>query len=440
MKLTTNELQNTNRATSDDTPKRSEQIELEEAEAALATKDYKVARNILQKLVQIETISDDEDSIRIKETTILALGKLFKEIKDAKAELIKTTRPFLGHVSKAKAAKLVRTLVDLFLDMEAGTGQEVRLCQENIEWAKTENRTFLRQELESRLVALYYETKRYNEALQLGSQLLKELKKLDDKQLLVEVQLLESKTYFALSNTPKARAALTSARTTANGIYTPPKLQSSLDLQSGILHAAEDKDFKTAFSYFYEAFEGYDQIDSNKAVIALKYMLLSKVMMNLSDDVNALMSVKLALKYTGRDVESIKAVAQASKKRSLADFQQALKDYKDELIDDPMVRSHLDTLYDNLLEQNLCRLIEPYSNVQIGHIAQLINLPQDVVEKKLSQMILDKKFSGILDQGSDVLIIFDEPPSDTQYQDALVIVQNMSKVVDTLFQKTKKLS
>ncbi|CAF0758406.1 unnamed protein product, partial [Didymodactylos carnosus] len=372
-----------------------------------------------------------------------------------------TTRPFLGLVSKAKAAKLVRTLVDLFLDMEAGTGQEVTLCQENIEWAKSENRTFLRQELESRLVALYFETKRYNEALQLGSQLLKELKKLDDKQLLVEVQLLESKTYFALSNTPKARAALTSARTTANGIYTPPKLQASLDLQSGVLHAAEDKDFKTAFSYFYEAFEGYDQIDSNKAVTALKYMLLSKVMMNLSDDVNALMSVKLALKYAGRDVESIKAVAQASKKRSLADFQQALKDYHVELVDDPMVRSHLDTLYDNLLEQNLCRLIEPYSNVQIGHIAHLINLPQDVVEKKLSQMILDKKFSGmsqclikynhvticslflligILDQGSEVLIIFDEPPSDTQYQDALVIVQNMSKVVDTLFQKTKKLS
>lgn len=69
----------------------------------------------------------------------------------------------------------------------------------------------------------------------IGSQLLQELKKMDDKALLVEVQLLESKTYHALSNLPKARAALTSARTTANAIYCPPKLQAALDMQSGKL-------------------------------------------------------------------------------------------------------------------------------------------------------------------------------------------------------------
>lgn len=201
---------------------------------------------------------NDEENIQNKEQDILNLGEKYKNEGKAKelAELIKATRPFLGMISKAKAAKLVRSLVDYFLDLEAGIGIEVQLCKECIEWAKEEKRTFLRQSLEARLIALYFDTGMYSDALLLESTLLKELKKLDDKNLLVEVQLLESKTYHALSNLPKARAALTSARTTANAIYCPPKMQAALDLQSGVLHAADEKDFKTAFSYFYEAFEG----------------------------------------------------------------------------------------------------------------------------------------------------------------------------------------
>lgn len=41
--------------------------------------------------------------------------------------MIQYIRPFLALVGKAKAAKLVKTLVDLFLNMEAATGKEVSL-------------------------------------------------------------------------------------------------------------------------------------------------------------------------------------------------------------------------------------------------------------------------------------------------------------------------
>ncbi|NXM35134.1 PSD11 ATPase, partial [Oxyruncus cristatus] len=395
--------------------------------------------------VKRDVQENDEEAVQVKEQSILELGSLLAKTGQAEelGGLLKYVRPFLNSISKAKAARLVRSLLDLFLDMEAATGQEVDLCLECIEWAKSEKRTFLRQALEARLVSLYFDTKRSQSCCPSplpGSQLLRELKKMDDKALLVEVQLLESKTYHALSNLPKARAALTSARTTANAIYCPPKLQAALDMQSGIIHAAEEKDWKTAYSYFYEAFEGNDSIDNPKAITALKYMLLCKIMLNSPEDVQALVSGKLALRYAGRQTEALKCVAQASKNRSLADFEKALTDYKVELRDDPIINTHLAKLYDNLLEQNLIRVIEPFSRVQIEHISSLIKLSKAEVERKLSQMILDKKFHGILDQGEGVLIIFDEPPVDKTYEAALETIQNMSKVVDSLYNKAKKLT
>jgi len=55
------------------------------------------------------------------------LGQLYSKHDKATslAELIKFSRSFLSMISKAKAAKLVKALVDLFLDMEAATGSEV---------------------------------------------------------------------------------------------------------------------------------------------------------------------------------------------------------------------------------------------------------------------------------------------------------------------------
>ncbi len=78
---------------------------------------------------------NDEEAIRTKELEIMELGEKYKKEKKAAelAQLIRDVRPFLAMISKAKAAKLVRGLVDLFLDMEAQTGTEVQLCKVNME-------------------------------------------------------------------------------------------------------------------------------------------------------------------------------------------------------------------------------------------------------------------------------------------------------------------
>ena len=273
----------------------------------------------------------------------------------------------------------------------------------------------------------------YYEALTLINSLLRELKRLDDKLVLVEVQLLESRVYHALGNQPKAKAALTSARTSAASVYTPPLLQAGLDMQSGMLHA-EDKDFNTAFSYFIEALEGYhSQESSSLATSALQYMLLCKIMLNLSDDIASLLTSKQAQKYTGKNLEAMKAVARAHANRSLEDYEKALGDYRYELGSDTFIRNHLRRLYDNLLEQNLTKVIEPFSRVEIEHVAKMVGLDTVQVERKLSQMILDKVIVGVLDQGAGCLIVYDEVERDEGYDAALATIEKLSNVVDVLY-------
>jgi 26S proteasome regulatory subunit N6 len=121
---------------------------------------------------------------------------------------------------------------------------------------------------------------------------------------------------------------------------------------------------------------------------------------------------KSASRFAGSQVEGIKEVAKAYQNRLLKDFEGALVKYSNDLEKDPIIKSHLNSLYQTLLEQNLARIIEPFSRVEISHISELINLPVHQVEAKLSQMILDKVFFGIIDQGAGCLEIFDETPID----------------------------
>lgn len=382
-----------------------------------------------------------ETAIKDAETAIAALGNLYSKlgmVQDLIA-LVERVKSFIDVLSKARGGQLFKSLVDQVVDMAAAPyDTKVELCKASIAWAQEQKRTFLRQSLEVRLIWLHLDGRQYQAALVQMQPLLKELKQLDDKLLLVDVQLSESKAYYALDNYPKARAALVSARTTANGVYCPPRVQACLDMQSGVLHSQEG-DFKTGYSYFYEAFEGFDSIDDKEAILGLKYMLLSKIMLQEAADVPSIISGKLALRYSGADLEAMQAVATAALNRSLAEFEKTLERFPKELKDDVIIRSHLSDVYNTLLVSNLVRIVEPFSRVEIEHVASIINLPLAVVEGKLSQMILDKQLNGILDQGTGCLELFDPQATDAVYASAIDVITETGRVVDALYKKAQKL-
>jgi len=382
-------------------------------------------------------------------------------------------KQFLDNITKAKCAKLVRQVLDIVCNLAPSeyTMQE-EICKNIITWCQNEKRTFLRQRVEAKLASIWFQQDKYMDALELIDRLLSELKKLDDKQLLVETHLMESKIHFALRNIPKAKAALTASRTAANAIYVSPSLQAQIDTMSGTIHTQEG-DYNTAHSYFLEAFEQLDQINQKQqAIPCLKYMMLCRILDSLTKalklsaqggvgaksddmksktspattssggtdvDISGIITGRQGVKYAGDHIEAMMSIANAASKRSLKDLESCINKYTDELEQDLLIKHHLHILKEQLLESNLIRIMEPYSCVELDHVAKLIEMPQPIVEKKLSQMILDGKFQGILDQGKGQLVVYEESEKDYAMEKGLEVIANMDTVVSSLFERSKAL-
>jgi len=117
---------------------------------AMEPMDYK---EFVAKLEEEQNREMDEEQLREMEASALDIGQKMRE--EGKAQelgnLIKLIRPFTKLLIKAKAAKLIRGLVDMYLDMGADTGYEVTLCKECITWASSQAFCTLQRRKISRL-------------------------------------------------------------------------------------------------------------------------------------------------------------------------------------------------------------------------------------------------------------------------------------------------
>ena len=438
--------------------------------AALSAALEDKSLSLPQRLSALESILTDPSGrfsvfcVRVKESAVYEMSRSLCNASMYTAILpflTTTCSSFFDGITKAKTAKIVRQVLDILsASAPSEHGMLVAVCLSVIAWCTSMKRTFLRQRVESKLASVHYLRGDFPAALSLVTRLLGDLKKLDDKQLLVETHLVEAKVYHGLKNYAKAKASLTASRTAANAIYVSPALQAELDEMSGVLHC-EEGDYNTAHSYFLEAFEQLDQLaDKKRAVPNLKYMILCRILDSIGKQLKAsakglnrgvqkkytrdetelsgLVTGKQGVKYAGLDVDAMMSIADAATKRSLKDFEATTLRFKDQLQTDLLIQHHLNFLYEQLLESNLVRIIEPFSCVEISHVAKLIELPVAVVERKLSQMILDDKFQGILDQGKGQLIVHEAAPEDTIMDKGLVIIGNMEKVVEILTARSQK--
>lgn len=181
------------------------------------------------------------------------------------------------------------------------------------------------------MAALYLEVGEPSVSIKIIDPILIEVRKADDKLLLVELYLLESKINYHIKNYAKAKASLTASRANANNVYCQPSILAEIDLISGVLYA-HDQDYKTAYSYFYEALEPLIGANDSRAVNCFKYMILCKIMSNNKDDVTSLLNGKFGLKYSvDSNIQAIKEIADAHFSSSIVALSNVFKRFPSEI-------------------------------------------------------------------------------------------------------------
>lgn len=133
---------------------------------------------------------------------------------------------------------------------------EVEITKFILEWSLSEKKQFLINKIRLHLANVLYLREEFRNSRKELDMVTESAKDIDDKRLLVECFLLESKLIYESYNLTRAKASLSACRASANMVHIPTMLQADIELTAGKIHLAE-KDFKIAYSYFFESFEGY---------------------------------------------------------------------------------------------------------------------------------------------------------------------------------------
>lgn len=338
-------------------------------------------------------------------------------------EYLTNLKQYRRSLSTARHNKIIIIVYHRILVSYYNVEELLIFIEKLIKWA--ENKKTLKIELKCNQIRLFLRSGMFGECLAKIKEVSVDLKKYDDTKNLIELYIYESQAYYDLQDYARARASLTSARALFVSSSCPYGQQAQIDMLNG-MYLCDDHAYSTAVSYFMESLEGFMQDkNTDMAKIILRYLILCKIMnpyfkTREGDDERTETEIGVILNSKHakglKDDEYVKllvSIADVCIKRDLHQYNEILVSRKVMIESDAFIFRHLCCLYDVLFENNILKIIEPYSHVKIKFIAEKMKFEEGIIETQLRKLILEKSINGVLDHVSQCLILINENNDNT---------------------------
>ncbi|KAJ6264129.1 hypothetical protein Dda_0271 [Drechslerella dactyloides] len=170
-----------------------------------------------------------------------------------------------------------------------------------------------------------------------------------------------------------------------------PKIMGVIRECGGKMHMSEEN-WKEAQSDFFEAFRNYDEAGSMQRYQVLKYLVLTSMLVN--SEINPFDSQETKPYKSNPRIVGMTDLVDAYQRQDIKTYELILQKHKDQILDDPFIREHIDEVTRNIRTEALIKLIKPFTRFTLAFIAKELQIPVDEAKDILGFLILDKKVHG----------------------------------------------
>ncbi|OQR91725.1 COP9 signalosome complex subunit [Achlya hypogyna] len=216
---------------------------------------------------------------------------------------------------------------------------------------------------------------------------------------LLDVYCLEIQLCTATNDTAKMKV-LYPKTLGLDAAISDPRIMGVIREEGGKMYMSEGL-WSEAYNEFFESFRNYQEAGNARAKQCLKYVVLANMLA--SSDINPFDSREAKVFKDVDEINAMLLLRAAYDTNDIQQFEKILKNPKNQISSDPLMKRYLDPLLRNIRCHVILKLVGPYQSVLLSSIAQDMNISVQDVELLMVELINDGRLHRKIDQQNGVL-------------------------------------